>query len=228
LAIPLIACCLGYTLFGFSHRVWKRRALLGVCAGVAVVTALAMELPYHLTSPPQGLRCQRLYIVSDSLAAGLGREQTTWPKLLAARTRVEVRDLSFAGANTRLALRSVQPVLEQDEDSDAWILISIGGNDMLGKTSAEDFATDLDRLLALARGNPAHPRRVLMQELPLVPGAWAFGAAQRRLAAQHGVALLPKKLLAGVVLTGENVVDGLHLSPAGHERMAQEYLPWVN
>ncbi|MCI0456532.1 MAG: hypothetical protein L0Z62_06080 [Gemmataceae bacterium] len=66
-----------------------------------------------------------------------------------------------------------------------------------------------------------------MLELPLLPRAWAFGAQQRRLAAKHGVVLIPKRLLAGLLLTEANVVDGLHLSPAGHARLPARLGPWL-
>lgn len=227
LALPLVGCCLAYLMLGFSHRVWKRRVSLGAGAAIMVVLALGMELPYHWTTTPRRAQIHRLYVVADSLAAGLGREQTTWPKLLAARTGIEVRDLSFAGANTHYALRNVKEVLASEKDPGACVLISIGGNDMLGRTTSTDFENELDQLLEVARGDPAQPRTVLMQELPLIPGAWSFGAIQRRLAARHGVLLIPKRLLAGVVLTEEYVVDGLHLSAAGHERMAELLVRWV-
>jgi len=192
LAIPLAAACLAYLLFGFGHRVGKRRVVLAVCAGSLILVSLVLELPYHLAQPPAQARAQRLYVVADSLAAGLGQERTTWPKLLAARTGIEVRDLSYAGANTHSVLREVRAGLEAEDSASAWVLVSIGGNDMLGRTTAEAFGRDLDELLTLARGNPSRPRMVLMQELPLIPGAWAFGAEQRRLAARHGVVLIPK------------------------------------
>jgi acyl-CoA thioesterase I len=228
LAVPLVIFCVAYAVLGFSRRVRRRRLVLGAAAGSLVLLALAMELPFHWAGPQEGAHAHRLVVVADSLAAGLGRERTTWPRLLAQRTGIEVCDLSFAGANTHYALRSVTQELGPEKNTDAWVLISIGGNDMLGKTSAEAFASELDQLLEVARGDPTRPRTVLMQELPLLPGAWPFGAAQRRLAAKHGVILIPKRLLAGVVLTDENVVDGLHLSPAGHERMADLLVPWVS
>lgn len=66
-----------------------------------------------------------------------------------------------------------------------------------------------------------------MLELPIIPGKWAYGAQQRRVAARHGALLVPKRLLAGVVLTQENTTDGLHLSATGHERMAQLLIAWL-
>ena len=66
-----------------------------------------------------------------------------------------------------------------------------------------------------------------MLELPLLPGQWAFGARQRNLAAKHDVVLIPKRLLAGLVLTDANVSDGLHLTPAGQDRMAELLVSWL-
>lgn len=157
----------------------------------------------------------------------MGREATTWPKRLHELTSIPIIDLSFAGANAASALRKQASVIERDAASQDWVLICIGGNDMLGPTKADDFGASLDQLLAKARGEPDHPRIVLMMELPIIPGAWAFAAWQRRLAAKYGVILIPKHIMADVVLTDANVIDGLHLSDAGHDRMAELLVPWL-
>jgi acyl-CoA thioesterase-1 len=227
LAAPLVVSCLAYAFVGFASPAMRRRRVFGGLAASCVLLAVILELPYHLVRPPQGPRPQRVYVVADSLAAGLGGEAVTWPALLGELTGVEVRDLSFAGANAQSALLGQLPKIERDDDPEAWVLVSIGGNDMLGRTTAEEFERYLDRLLAGARGDPAQPRTVLMLELPLIPGAWEFGASQRRLAARHGVVLVPKRLMAGVVLNEVDVLDGVHLSPDGHERMARELAPWL-
>src|SRR5262245_18229059 len=91
----------------------------------------------------------------------------------------------------------------------------------------DDFARHLDELLTKARGDVERPRTVLMLELPIIPGAWAFAAWQRHFAAKHGVILIPKRVMADVILTEANVVDGLHLSQRGHERMAELLVPWL-
>jgi acyl-CoA thioesterase-1 len=140
-------------------------------------------------------------------------------------TGIEIRDLSFAGADARSALLRQMPLVDGD-DQDSWILLCIGGNDMLGRTTLEDFENDLDQLLAAARGGSEQPRTVLLLELPLIPGANSFGVIQRKLAARHGVILIPKRVLAGVILDQADVLDGVHLSPAGHERMARELVAW--
>jgi len=66
-----------------------------------------------------------------------------------------------------------------------------------------------------------------MMELPLIPWRGPFGLWQRRLAAKHGRGVDSEAGTGRVVLREENVLDGLHLSPAGHERMAQVLIPWL-
>lgn len=227
LAVPLVLSCLAYAFAGFASRSLRLRRTSGLIAGGFVIVALVFELPYHLVRPPRSPPPEHVYVVADSLAAGLGGEKMTWPRRLAELSGVEVRDLSFPGANARSALRQQIPKIARDVDAEVRVLISIGGNDMLGPTSPAEFAENLDHLLAEARGDPRHPRTVLMLELPLIPGAWQFAAHQRRLAAVHGVVLIPKRLMAGVILDEADVLDGLHLSPAGHERMARELVEWV-
>src|SRR5262249_51114580 len=155
-------------------------------------------------SQPQAPRPRRLYVIGDSLAAGVRPKEITWPKLLAEGTGIQVTDLSLPGGTARNALRQQAPALERRTDTDAWALIEIGGNDMLGGPTADEFGEALDRLLASARGDRAHPRTVVMLELPLTPGKWAFGAWQRQLAAKHGAFLVPKRVMASVILTDAN------------------------
>jgi lysophospholipase L1-like esterase len=226
LALPLALACLAYTFGGLGHSCRPRRLLLAGGAASLVLLALLWELPYHWVAGPPG-RPERLYVLADSLGAGLDAERTTWPKLLRAQAALDVRDLSFAGATTRAALKKLAATKGFGGDRAGWVLLCIGGNDLLGGTPAAEFGRDLDALLALARGDPGAPRTVLLLELPLLPGAWAYGAQQRRLAARHGVVLVPKRLLAGVILTEANVTDGLHLSPEGHARLAARLGPWL-
>src|SRR4029453_14653046 len=103
--------------------------------------------PYHLTRPPQAQRPRRLYVLADSLAAGVGGEKITWPARLGELTSVEVRNLSSPGATIHTALRRQVPMLEREGDRAAWVLVAIGGNDMLAGIPADEFEDGLDRLL---------------------------------------------------------------------------------
>ncbi|MEI6085916.1 MAG: SGNH/GDSL hydrolase family protein, partial [Verrucomicrobiota bacterium] len=90
----------------------------------------------------------------------------------------------------------------------------IGGNDILGPTTSTEFETDLRRLLVAAEQCAA---ATVMFELPLPPFGNSFGRVQRQLAQQFGVALIPKRHIAGVLAAPGTTIDGLHLSPHGHE-----------
>ena len=98
----------------------------------------------------------------------------------------------------------------------AVVLIEIGGNDLLDGGRAADFERDLGVLLRAASG-PGH--RLLLFELPVPPlhGRWL--RIQRLVAARQGCRLLPRRVLASALLQPDSL-DGLHLSPAGHGRLA--------
>lgn len=199
---------------------FRRTAMTGLrkWARVAVVmvwlAGAGMELPYQLTPTLPRAGARRLTIIGDSISAGTGeRGVVPWPKLFAAAHGVAVDDRSRVGATAGSASRKAVTL----PLADGVVLLEIGGNDLLGGTAAADFERDLDKLLTLACG----PGRVVaMFELPLPPFANGFGRAQRRLAARHGVALVPKRAFAGVLTADGATTDGLHLSAAGHERMA--------
>jgi lysophospholipase L1-like esterase len=228
LAVPLLAACLAYALFGFANRRLPVRFSMAACTAALALVALLLELPYHVPGVLRGPRPKRVYVIGDSLAAGTGNETRTWPRLLGEETGLEVRDLSQQGATTRWALKQQASSLEPGGGTEDVILIEIGGHDMLGTGGADAFGEVFDQLLSAAEGDRARPRRLVVLELPVIPGKWAYGAQQRRLAARHQALLVPKRLLAGVALTEENTTDGLHLSAIGHERMVQVLIPWLN
>jgi acyl-CoA thioesterase-1 len=118
------------------------------------------------------------------------------------------------GATAASALRQAERLSAEG----GIVLLEVGGNDLLGSTSASDFERDLGRLL----DRVCLPgRAVLMFELPLPPFCNEYGRIQRRLASRHGVLLIPKRVFLAV-LTGERAtLDSVHLAREGHERMAE-------
>jgi len=193
------------------ERGWARRAAMFVWLAL-----IALEAPYHFTpSLPTGPH-ERLMIFGDSVTAGMGDERAPrWPELFAVRHRIDVRDYSKQGATAR----SMAEIAARTPLADGVVLLEIGGNDLLGGRSSADFERELDALLATVSG-PG--RAVVMFELPLPPLSNGFGAAQRTLAAKHGVLLLPKRLFAEILAAEGLTADGIHLSAQGHERMAKK------
>jgi acyl-CoA thioesterase-1 len=134
--------------------------------------------------------------------------------LLAAQQRIDVRDLSQMGAKVRSARKQA----ERLGNEDGLVLLEIGGNDLLGATTPEEFEEGLEQLLQ----DVCRPgRTVVMIELPLTPFANRFGLSQRKLAQQHGVYLVPRRIFVSVLTAPGATLDGIHLSPAGHELMAE-------
>lgn len=225
LAVPLVAAAAGYAFYGFGHPVLRVRWGMAATAGALVAAALAAEwlsAPPWRPTPAGG---RTVFILADSLTAGGYGESRTWPKLLADRG-LRIRDLSEDASTTRsMRRRQLKTVLREADPAGSLVFIELGGNDMFGELTADEYAEHLDALLADLRGRGLD---VGMMELPVIPGRWRFGAIQRDAAARHGVALIPKRVLAGILLTDGNTAPGdLHLSQAGHEAFAARVAEWL-
>jgi len=156
-----------------------------------------------------------VFVIGDSLSTGLGASQEgTWPQLMARRLNLEVHNLARPGAT--LADGKVQAAAIPK--STAMVFVELGGNDLLGGTSASRFEADLRSLLAIVVGGD---RSVVMFELPLLPFQNSFGRIQREACREAGVLLLPRSLLACAMALPGHATDGLHLTPAGHLWLAE-------
>jgi acyl-CoA thioesterase-1 len=199
-----------------SARRFPARFLLG--PRVAVITpwiaAVLVESPHHVTPRIPPLGHPVLGIIGDSITAGTDDAETvTWPRILADRHGVVVRDHSRAGANVATALRQAALVSAEER----LVLLEIGGNDILGETTPAQFEAGLARLLAAV----CRPGRVVvMLELPLPPTYDAFGRVQRRLARQYHTILVPRRVLLGVLQQRGTTLDSIHLTAEGHQDMA--------
>ena len=210
-AIAVIATIMwGISPFVPQSRRWAPGAVAAVWAVAAVI-----ESPWHITPRLTPANSRTLVVIGDSVSAGLGDNETdTWPNILARTHNIEVRDISHAGETAASALKRAEA-----EDIDAPVVIlEIGGNDLLGSTSSVQFGRDLDALLA----HVASPgRQLIMFELPLPPFCHEYGRIQRTLARKHEVALVPKRVFLSILAAGGSTVDSIHLSKAGHQRMAE-------
>ena len=216
-AAPLLA---GRHLPGGVHRlagrlVQSRQAAHPVCrrfrllaAGMLTLLTLllpALELPWRQRPVFTGPRADHLVVIGDSISAGISADPP-WPKIMQTRTGIPVTNLARAGDETSDAFAQSQKLTDQD----TLVLIEIGGNDLIAGVPTAEFEARLDRLLAAC----AAPNRMLiMFELPLLPHRIGYGHAQRRLAAQYHVRLIPKRFFVEVLHAGTS--DGLHCLPAG-------------
>lgn len=179
----------------------------------AALLGIVLEAPWHVTPELRHPSPGTLVVFGDSLTAGLSGE-TTWPKLLRAYAGMEVHDFSKVGAKAGSTLETARKA----QFPRALILVEIGGNDLLGTTSSQQFSDDLERLLdnLAPRAN-----EVVMFELPLPPFCNGYGRAQRQLATKYGVKLIPKRVLMSVLMEDGTTLDSIHLTPEGHEKMVR-------
>jgi acyl-CoA thioesterase-1 len=198
------------------------------------VIALVHEVPFRIgPAPPSGPPPRTLVVLGDSLSAGGYGETRTWTRILAEDDGLDVRDLSRDGQTVAKAVPEAEALFSAAPGSEsldaAVVLIELGGNDVLGESTLAAYESSLERLLTLCRGEPLRPRTVVMLEIPGVAGRWGFAAAQRRLAARHGVVLAPKRVLANVVFArGSTSADALHLTDQGQRRFAEALRPWLH
>ncbi len=192
--------------------------------GVVWIGIVLLELPHQFSPRLPAMGNPPLFIIGDSVTAGMGSGAGhTWPDLLP--TTVEVHNLARPGATTAMALKS-QAV--QLPPAGGLVLLEIGGNDLLGTTSSVQFERDLEALLSRVCGSAgASPfrglssgRTVVMCELPLPPLSNEYGGIQRRLSERYNVRLIPKRVFISVLAGGDATLDSIHLSDEGHQRMA--------
>ena len=194
----------------------RARPWLRAIVGGILLVAVGLEVPYWLPPHVPAAGRPTLYVIGDSVSAGLSDSEAdrTWPKVLARTHEIDVVNCAVGGATAGSALKQA----EQLPPTGGLVLLEIGGNDLLGTTTGDKFESDLDALMTRVA---AADRTVLMFELPLPPFRNEFGRIQRRLSARHGVRLIPKHVFCEV-LTGDGLtIDGVHLTKAGHVRMAE-------
>lgn len=187
------------------------RKMYFACSSAWLVTLLALELPHLFWVAPPG-SISNLLVIADSVTAGLNDREDTWPRQLARVADIELFDASQPGATLRSA-RQQNRLLSRMTGT---LILEIGGNDLLEGLPVSQFERDLDQLLSDA----VQPgRSVVLFELPLPPLCAAYGLAQRRQVAKHGVRLIPKRLFASIISTRGATVDGIHLSHDGQTLM---------
>lgn len=179
------------------------------------LAGLGLEIPYHITPRLEVDRDETIVVYGDSVTAGIGEhEAETWPQILKRTHRADIRDFARMGATVASTLKKVQA----EPPPAGTVILEIGGNDILGTTTASDFERDLDRLLDLLS---RRHRRIVMFELPMPPFYNAFGAAQRKVARRYGVVLIPKRVLMGIFAADGATLDSIHLTQSGHRRLAE-------
>ena len=206
------------TILVLNKRVMLSNPLLfiAVCFLCVATSGLILaEAPYHYLPQVIVPKGRTVYVLGDSISAGMGTKHRCWPTVFSEITSLKTVNLSQPGATIEGAITQAEGILE----SNSVIVIEIGGNDILAfGTDAGSFIKHLDVLVSLLRSKQ---HQVLMVELPLFPFQNSFGMAQRSIAVKYNVAMLPKRCFTEVLSTKNGTLDGLHLSQEGHDAMAR-------
>lgn len=224
--MPLwLAIVLTFVTLAWSGSQWRgtarylktnRAATVLMVVGWCV--ALGLEIPWRFLPVTATAPVTAMTIIGDSVSAGMEEgEAETWPSLLSRQHDIVIQDLSHVGETAGSALKRVQKAGVQHN----YVIVEIGGNDILGSTTSSQFETDLNALLSELR---QENRQVVMFELPLPPFYHQFGMIQRQLAKKHEIALVPRRYFLSILAEGDATLDSIHLSQSGHQRMSD--LAW--
>lgn len=219
----LYAACLGLPVawinlpFAKPETTWRYPLLrrLQPLVEVLLLTAIWWNAT-GLSRPSVGELPEEIHVIGDSLSAGIDDEQEhLWPNLVAQRLKVRVVNHAQAGATTESALKQA----DQVSCEHCWVLLEIGGNDLLSGREADLIERDFTMLL---KKLSSQSRTIVMFELPVVPlpGAYRLARLQRRLANEFGVRLISRRAFAEILFQDDSRIDGLHLSRSGHQRLA--------
>ena len=217
LAVAWGATTLTWLCTGWSARRprpwWRSAARLAALA--CTVAAGGVEVGYERVPILSPGHAAVLYVIGDSVTAGLGRAgETTWPSVLRTAHNIRIADCSRPGCTVRQAVGNAAPAARDD---DGVVLIEVGGNDVIGRTDPRQFGADLE---TLARTVRASNRPTVMLEVPRFPFDDRYGVEQRRVAARFHIRLVPRRAFAGILAGPGNTIDGVHLSNAGQRTMA--------
>ena len=206
--------CVAAALVVFSKKLsFQRKMLVSFTISLCSLVMCLVELPYHLSPTIKASPKQLLFVVGDSISAGISAKDRAWPDVLADISHFKVINLAKPAATVETAMNQIAGIV----GSNSLVLVEIGGNDLLGHTDSKTFYIQLDQLLGkLAAENS----QIVVFELPLFPFCNAFGKAQRNLARKYNMILIPKHYLTDVFGLKGGTVDGLHLSQKGHDALA--------
>jgi lysophospholipase L1-like esterase len=210
----LAIVCLILCELPLAARFSRIRVMMGVLFCAAMAGVCVSEGLHRVVPKIRISSSQRVYVVGDSVSAGVDSGTKLWPEILGDSTKLKVVNLAKAGATASTAMRQATAI----GAGHAIVLLEIGGNDILGGTNPADFRTALDGLLSrlISDGH-----QVVMFELPLPPFCNAYGEAQRSLARKYGIRLIPKSCLANVFAKKDATTDGIHLTQAGQATLAR-------
>lgn len=169
---PVWAYCIWFALWvtNFALPVTQSKGLAFPLFLTLSTLLCLLEFPHHRCPVIPVGKDQHVYVLGDSISAGMGISERNWPLVLGDISHLQVTNLAQAGATAATALPQENGIIVPR----SLVLIEIGGNDLLGTTSTDEFATSLDALLHKMPSSSS----CAMFELPLLPFHSGYGEVQ--------------------------------------------------
>lgn len=225
IAVPLVGAWIAYAATGFGRSSKRKATISGVIVLILAFSSLVPELWWRFREPPPSAPPATVFVFGDSLSSGGFGETETWVARLDRTSEVNLVNFSMPSDTTRSVLESQITELDPNVCQSCGVLIELGGNEMLGDGSAREYDRDLRALIEESRNLGA--QLVWLVELPPLPLRWAWAAVQRRVARDTGTILIPRRVLASILVEESNTYDGLHLTDRGHEEIARQMSRWL-
>ncbi len=222
-----LTCCAAFgALAGCADEPAQPRALPG--EGASAVAERSSAARREAPQIPAG--SPKVLFLGDSIAAGLhltpddAFPAATQRQLFAQGRPFELINAGVSGDTSAGGLRRLDWVLQTRPDV---LVVELGANDGLRAGPLGELEANLR---AIVRGAKARGVEVVLLGMNITPNlgveyARGFEQLYERVALEEGATFVPS-FLAGV--GGEprmNLEDGLHPTPAGHERLGQNLAP---
>ncbi|MEM8562225.1 MAG: GDSL-type esterase/lipase family protein [Pseudomonadota bacterium] len=158
----------------------------------------------------------------DSVTVGVGAKAgKDYPSQLAAMTGLKVVNAGVSGDTARAAGSRLGPLLAQHQPE--LVIIELGGNDFLRKTSASQVKEFLRDMIVEAQGSGAQVMLVAVPGLSLLRasiGALVDSDIYGQLSEEEGVILVPD-VFSNVLSDSSLRADEIHPNAAGYAQLAQ-------
>lgn len=202
--------------FQNSEKEWQIK-LFPIIRGVTslfCIIVFLFEWPYLKAPVVPRNDLKVMYVIGDSVSAGIHKDELTWVKIIKENHGINIINLAQGGVGCREAISQAQKVRQ----SNALVLIEIGGNDLFNGVALDEYEASMEKILQILSNKNCV---LIMFDLPVPPLKNYFSETQRRLAKKYNVTLIPKRYLTSILSPNENKLDYVHLSSTGHQKMAE-------
>ena len=154
----------------------------------------------------------------DSLTYGTGaKEEESYPAVLASLINRKVIREGVPGERTAGGLQRIESVLEAHRP--ALVIMSLGGNDMLGKVNDAEITLNLRRIIQIIQARGASVVLFGVPRPGLITSAPEFYA---ELAKELGIPY-EGKIVTDVLYHPDQKSDMIHPNAKGYRRMAEAF-----